>query len=324
MDPHLESTVKEGLEQEMPRVHAGLRTFTHLRIDNIGRLNKTPYAGTFRRTLTFLAARTSALFTKDTPLAPFESWEPLNNRRRGTATVYSATVRSSTNFDLAETVCVKMAKWSRNRSLAREGWYYEQLSREANCERVAAPRCFGHFVVYGADPPEAISSTITPWKHVEYGDEDILTEDYDLYPGNTSLRDEYGFAENCRWYDFNQDEDVAICVLVLEELGAAYPSPSMDDEALRGIREILEDLVPIGIVHEDARFNNVLRILVSDSNSFCSRHKKIHNWRLVDFDRATRFFITDSNPNVLSYYFELQFKDFNKGQKSYFMRGIPS
>ncbi|KIM36118.1 hypothetical protein M413DRAFT_449432 [Hebeloma cylindrosporum] len=324
----------------MPRVHAGLRTFTHLRIGNIGRFNKEPFAGDFCRTYTFPAARTSVLFMEGTPPAPLETWEPMdvselspNCRLRltlvkrigegGTSTVYSAVVRSPTNFDLPETVCVKVAKWSRNRSLAREAWYYEQLSREENCEGIATPRCFGFFEMSSVDPPEAVDRTIIPWKCLEYGDEeDILREDF-VNLGNFLL-DEHGLTQNSSWYGFTQDEPPTVCVLVLEELGAPYPAPLMDDEALRDIREILEDLAHIGIVHRDARYNNVLRSLVTDSKSLCSRHQRIHNWRLIDFDRSMRLFITESNPKDLSYSLHLQFEDFNKGQNSYFMRGIPS
>lgn len=139
------------------------------------------------------------------------------------------------------------------------------------------------------------------------------------------LRDEHGLTKKSKWYRFTQDDErPMVCVLVIEELGAPYPSPLMDDEALRDIREILEDLAHVGIVHDDVRFNNVLRTLVTIPNSLCSRHKRIHNWRLVDFDRAMRYFITDSNTDDLANCFYLPFMDFDKGQCSYFMRGIPS
>ncbi|KIM36114.1 hypothetical protein M413DRAFT_449430 [Hebeloma cylindrosporum] len=341
MDRSLEINA-EGLAQ--PEIHrAGLLTFTHLNIRNIGRLNKKPFTGIFCREDTFPAARSSVAFTKDTPPAPLEAWKPIDiyklspTRRRlklslgkrigegGTATVYSATVQSSSNFDLPKTVCVKVAKSSRNRSLAREAWYYEQLSREENCEGIATPRCFGFFAMCGVDPPEAVSgTTFRPWQRIEYGDEeDILRDDY-LHPGDSYLRDEHGLTAKSMWHGFKQGESVIICVLVLEELGAPYPSPLIDDDALRDIREILTDLAHVGIVHDDARFNNVLRPLITNSNTLCSRHKKIHNWRLIDFDRARRFLISESNPSELSSCFEEQFLDFDRGQNSYFMRGIPS
>ncbi|KAJ3786842.1 hypothetical protein GGU10DRAFT_350619 [Lentinula aff. detonsa] len=76
----------------------------------------------------------------------------------------------------------------------------------------------------------------------------------------------------------------------------------LPEEVRTELLMLLEDLNAVGIVHGDIKFNNILSRASESwlSSEVCPRHKQVHSWRLVDFDRSFKItqpmtFVTSSD-----------------------------
>lgn len=97
--------------------------------------------------------------------------------------------------------------------------------------------------------------------------------------------------------------------------------PNHTDLHRSEILEILNDLSSAGVLHGDIKFNNLLRpafpssVPSASSSSYrsqiCPRHKRIHPWRIIDFDRATKW--GRSIPQDVEHFRETQKEDFEYG-----------
>ncbi len=63
------------------------------------------------------------------------------------------------------------------------------------------------------------------------------------------------------------------------------------------LSELLDDLSAVGILHRDVKFNNFLHPAPEPylASEMCPRHKRVHPWRVIDFDRAFRW--NPANPS---------------------------
>lgn len=52
-------------------------------------------------------------------------------------------------------------------------------------------------------------------------------------------------------------------------------------------RAIVTDMANIGVWHGDITAFNILR-MSAESKAICPTHKRVHGWRLTDFDQATK------------------------------------
>jgi len=96
--------------------------------------------------------------------------------------VYSARVLPgpSHELNLLTEICVKIARPTRCRSLARDAWFYEQLDREEGYSGVVVPRCFGFFSLPVKDiwpasqdtAPSNMLRSIRSWSQTMEDDED--------------------------------------------------------------------------------------------------------------------------------------------------------
>lgn len=64
------------------------------------------------------------------------------------------------------------------------------------------------------------------------------------------------------------------------------------------IRDIVRDLSSIGVMQRDLRYCNVLQ---ASNDVICPRHGRAHRWRIVDFDIATKVFVTPDIPEDSTY-----------------------
>ncbi|KAE9397210.1 hypothetical protein BT96DRAFT_77713 [Gymnopus androsaceus JB14] len=56
------------------------------------------------------------------------------------------------------------------------------------------------------------------------------------------------------------------------------------------ISALLDDLNAVGILHGDIKFNNILSPAEPWLEpQICPRHKQVHQWRVIDFDRASKW-----------------------------------
>lgn len=134
---------------------------------------------------------------------------------------------------LPHELCVKIAKPQRCRSLAREAWFYEQLSE---VQGIATARCYGFYTVtFGESTTgEASGLSVRPWKELNRhphrippDDEDTLSSDYLADDAGLPLyTDEHGFKQNSPWNKWRPSgKEPLLAVLVLEKLGRHYLTP---------------------------------------------------------------------------------------------------
>ena len=94
-------------------------------------------------------------------------------------------------------------------------------------------------------------------------------------------------------------------------VGYEYLNKTLTSTSCSDISEIVTDLGYTGIRHYDIRGANALRVLENGSAcddmenqegggryppGFCNRHQKVHAWRLIDFDRASKTVFQDRLP----------------------------
>ncbi|EAU87250.2 protein kinase subdomain-containing protein PKL/ccin3 [Coprinopsis cinerea okayama7 len=203
------------------------------------------------------------------------------------------------------TLCLKFAKPEFSRSLAREAWFYEQLSSLQVCIRA----------LDGVDREVLFEDTDTiPDNMDQYPSADWLTDDVpenddqEIYENRPSKLDS-------PWSEWNQDHDAkpTISVLVLELLGE--PCTGWKTKADKfafvagrlSIKEVMDDLAELGVMHDNLTPWNTLAFKPSphgEEARLCPRHKVVHPWRIIDFDRSTM-----ADPNNLNEYGRRMFTD---------------
>ncbi|KAF9474181.1 hypothetical protein BDN70DRAFT_842664 [Pholiota conissans] len=313
-------------------------TYATLTIHGLGSSDENAAKITLSRSQSFPPLR---LFEKYVQVPRNEKWAPLFLPKNGAhleleltesisegrvGLTYSAEViRDTADLNLPD-LCIKLVKPKYGRSLAREAWFYEQLAREPGYEGVVTPRCFGFFTVPLKGCRDIDGQPVThikPWESItdtpqeqdsDDTDESFQNEDADWrLPDDPPGFEEYytdddGLKDESPWNDWRfSPSDPLICVLVLEKLAASYVRPTERDgedkhasevEELDDIRDAVRDLCSIGIKHSDVRHCNVLR---ATHNVICPRHGHAHQWRLIDFDMASRVCVSPETQKDVNY-----------------------
>ncbi|KAK0458050.1 uncharacterized protein EV420DRAFT_1764543 [Desarmillaria tabescens] len=120
---------------------------------------------------------------------------------------YSARVLHNTADTDFPDLCIKLVKPKYGRTLAREAWFYEQLSLEPEYEGAITPRCFGFFTpVTRVEPWENSYITIDPPEpHSDQTDDSDEEEDIDWWlpydpPGlDDFFKDDDGLKSGSSW-----------------------------------------------------------------------------------------------------------------------------
>ncbi|KAK0203417.1 hypothetical protein DFS33DRAFT_798192 [Desarmillaria ectypa] len=318
---------------------ADISTFSSLTIHGLGFSDENPAEIALSRSQSFPAPRFVRSYVplprieSWAPLSPpnngghleIELADKISEGRVGL--VYSARVIHDTTHSNLPDLCVKVAKVEYGRTLAREAWFYEQLAVETGREGVISPRCFGFFTVPLKDCFDVKGqpvSRVEPWENIELftpktnyddsdesDDEENTDEQDDSEDTNWWLsddppylekyfKDDDGWKSGSPWNEWRSSpSDPLICVLVMEKLGEAYSSPQeQEEEELDDIRDVVHDLGSTGIMHKDLRYNNIVR---ASTDVICPHHQRSHRWRLVDFDMATKTFVTPAVPADAEY-----------------------
>lgn len=248
-----------------PQPAANLLSFASVTIHGLASNKGHIYniSGSFKRTESFPAPVHMSHSCHSGIDLPTDIWAPVRPPSEGhlelrlgdkfgegtIGTSYAATVVSSTAPNIPDRVCVKWAKRRNCRPLAREAWFYEQLHKAGNCEGVITPRFYGFFTTSFQDIPSSSSSsssddsdseipkvkkiTIKPWEELRSNDECLLPED--SFEGDicdVNFYDEADLRDNSRWASWRRRRDRLIAILIIEELGSTYPTPTVDSEAL--------------------------------------------------------------------------------------------
>ncbi|PBK90188.1 hypothetical protein ARMGADRAFT_1112424 [Armillaria gallica] len=304
--------------------HAGLPTFSSLTLRGLGSSDRNSAEITLSLSQSFPAPR---LVRRYLPLPRIESWAPLLLPKNGAhleleltggisegriGLAYSARVIRNTADAYLPDLCIKLVKPKYGRTLAREAWFYEQLSLEPGYEGVITPRCFGFFTAPLKDCLDIKGqpvSHIKPWENItidplkpasDDADESDDEEDKDWWlPDDPSGFDAF-FKDDDGWK--TSPSEPLICVLVLEKLGKFYSSPrerygyeedEHEEVELNHIRDVVHDVSSTGILHRDLRYCNVVR---ASNDGICPRHGRAHRWRLIGFDIAAKVCIAPVTP----------------------------
>ena len=183
---------------------------------------------------------------------PLSTWTPLSPPVSGhlelkleerigegaSGTTYGAKVLSSSGGEMPKRLCIKWAKGSHCRTLAREAWFYEQLHREGNCEGVITARCYGFFTAQSGSLNEDGNDDLVlkPWTKLRSDDEFFLGDDEEEHEDYYRFfRDKAYLKADSPWMSWSQKSgaDRLIAVLLLEELGECYPAPKVDEAELQ-------------------------------------------------------------------------------------------
>ncbi|KAF9069018.1 hypothetical protein BDP27DRAFT_1448048 [Rhodocollybia butyracea] len=242
--------------------------------------------------------------------------------------------------------CVKLVKPEYIRSLAREAWFYEQLAKAEGYPGAVTPVCFGFFTC--PLPSEAgiqlhaLSSVLIkpePPSHTPEGEEPIYDRYYDdldfEYVDNYLDDDRTSHCDspwNLKQWRERADRSPIIGINVTERIGKHiqlddFPGPTFrfprgncyfTKEAETEIVALLDDLSALGILQDDTKFNNILwaasesKHWLPASAQICPRHKQVHLYRLIDFDRAAKW--NRENPVDHGYFCRLQLYPLKESQ----------
>ncbi|KIY44215.1 hypothetical protein FISHEDRAFT_52710 [Fistulina hepatica ATCC 64428] len=203
-------------------------------------------------------------------------------------------------------LCIKFANPLYCRSMAREAWFYEQLSEEKFLQGVIVPRCYGFFTTtLSVD----IAKRVKPWRKIKEWEFDNTVECYrgvesyeegDFLPDDgeedgSVVGDDAHSRDTSMWNPWRPSaETPLLSVLITERHGTSFPEDvwENDEKAKQDVKQILRDLALAGVYHSDVKYNNVLsaRFVGTDASAMeCPRHKRVHNWRIIDFDRSMRW-----------------------------------
>ncbi|KAK0220475.1 hypothetical protein IW262DRAFT_1027301 [Armillaria fumosa] len=307
------------------QMHTCLLTFSSLTLYGLGSSDENAAEITLSRSQSFPAPRLVRKYVrlpriesrgplslpKDSAHLELELTGSISERRIGLA--YSARVLHNTADSDLPDLCIKLVKPKYGRTLAREAWFYEQLTREPGCEGVVTLRCFGFFTVPLKDCLDVRGQPVThikPWENItidppkpDSDDTDTSTwgEDRDWWlPDDPNgldayFKDDDGWKSGSPWNKWRASpSEPLICVLVLEKLCKFFISPreyigNKKDERgeveLNDIRDVVRDVSSTGILHRDLRYCNIVQ---ATNDVVCPRHERAHQWRLIDFDIAAK------------------------------------
>ncbi|KIK54441.1 hypothetical protein GYMLUDRAFT_264702 [Collybiopsis luxurians FD-317 M1] len=167
---------------------------------------------------------------------------------------------------------VKVARLNHCRNLAREAWVYNFLDRhnERGPVGTVIPRCYGFFTAKLADCDldslpswslEDLPWAIAEWEHHPERD-DSLEDDCDVdervLESFKWLPEEFVTKDRSKWNSWKPDFDDPLVAVLLLEKG--------------------------GVAHDDFRMPNLIR--APPTAQFCRRHKRVHQWYIIDFSRV--------------------------------------
>ncbi|RDB24366.1 hypothetical protein Hypma_008467 [Hypsizygus marmoreus] len=200
-------------------------------------------------------------------------------------------------------ICVKLAKPLHCRSLAREAWFYERLPEEQGYQGVIVPKCYGLFSAAKNTLSATLGEelTIKPWGEGDvdaplgYSEGSTEENTGDFLPDDW---EKLGFMSDGRrskvdspWNKWRASPDAPlVCVLLMERLGNIYSEDFSEchPDSRMEIADLIDDLSSAAIMHRDFKFNNILRAPCA-SSQLCPRHRYAHGWRIIDFDRSTKW-----------------------------------
>ncbi|RDB26242.1 hypothetical protein Hypma_006336 [Hypsizygus marmoreus] len=196
-------------------------------------------------------------------------------------------------------LCIKLAKPTFCRSLAREAWFYERLPEDQNYQGFVIPRCYGLFTV----PLQPLSISlgsdikIIPWEMLGTRAPFEYPEGSEGWRYGDHLPDDFGWPDDGRrdkadspWNEWRPSASLpVVSVLILERLGEVYSQKEFHENprSMIDIADLIDDLSSAAISHDDLKYNNVLH--ATDQSFVCPRHQYAHAWRFVDFDRSARW-----------------------------------
>ncbi|KAH9843533.1 uncharacterized protein C8Q71DRAFT_3090 [Rhodofomes roseus] len=187
-----------------------------------------------------------------------------------------------------ETLCVKIARPNRCRTLARESWVYDQIYRRGHMQGIIAPHTYGFFTADLSSQQLTFplwSSQDFTLEHHPAGSQDDSTRD-DRLPDDEALgvhKHRPGGKELSSWDSWRPDPDAPLlAVLVMSRGGATYTVKDDADEAMQeDMCAILDDLSDIYLWHTDLRSNNLVRAPCGTKP--CEKHGRVHTWNIIDF-----------------------------------------
>ncbi|TFY75542.1 hypothetical protein EWM64_g8471 [Hericium alpestre] len=173
---------------------------------------------------------------------------------------------------------LKVARRWKSNSLLQEAWAYDEMEP---IQGVALARCYGLFQV---DLPR--NAEPHPWdaKFYQEGQTEEIGFACDL------TRNEYKRSHPAlKEFVYHPDR---LCVLVLERLGDELPSDldELSREEKKKIIDLYREIAHFSIIDpEQVNVHNILRAPTNGLASLPSpTTQKIHNWRLIDFAKATK------------------------------------
>ncbi|KAH8103184.1 hypothetical protein DFH11DRAFT_318001 [Phellopilus nigrolimitatus] len=218
--------------------------------------------------------------------------------------VFSVVIHSHSE-DASETplppLVIKLAAPNRNRWLAREAWFYDEL---ATLQGSVVPQCYGWFAAVIPD-----GKCVVPWWKNGLGPEDGKSDD-DVYDRDNPLADPdhkgafrfYGAFNTAHKELLNRLRDAhCITLLLLERVGEhfipknAYATPQMAKQIKEDITDAYDALVRLGIDHNDIRSPNILCAPLSPpalpilESPYLQRKLRC---RIVDFARSRKINMT--------------------------------
>ncbi|KAF8506299.1 hypothetical protein BU17DRAFT_17401, partial [Hysterangium stoloniferum] len=162
---------------------------------------------------------------------------------------------------------IKVAHRYQSNNLCREAWFYEEME---HLQGIIVARCYGIFQVVIDEQYE-----ILDWERVDQ--EKATRAVRELHPHTRTPQD-----------IFLDGQHHLLSVLVFEKLGERIPRSVPLPVTMPELIETFSHLCQMGIQHRDVRWHNILRAPNSTENLICPTHDRVHEWRIVDFDLATK------------------------------------
>ncbi|KAH6901924.1 hypothetical protein BKA70DRAFT_1196614 [Coprinopsis sp. MPI-PUGE-AT-0042] len=193
-------------------------------------------------------------------------------------------------------LCIKLAKPTYSRSLAREAWYYEHFER-TGALNVVVPRHYGIFCAENlnvgsphlqVDFIPQYDSLVDHLFSAHAAEDEGEDEGRHLLPEETGeftcLDDEKSSVKSSPWYPAHETKErPCVTVLLMEQLGEPLtPSEFHRDKA--ELDDIFDDLCNAKVIHGDLRFPNLLKAPMDAA--ICASHNRPHGWFWVDWEDA--------------------------------------
>ncbi|KAH8104187.1 hypothetical protein DFH11DRAFT_193641 [Phellopilus nigrolimitatus] len=218
--------------------------------------------------------------------------------------VFSTVVHSHSEDALTTSLpplVIKLAAPNRNRWLAREAWFYDEL---ATLQGSVVPRCYGWFTAVIPD-----GKCVVPWWKNGLGPEDGKSDD-GVYDGDDPLAGPdhegafrfYGAFNTAHQELLNRLREAnCISLLLLERVGElfvpknAYATPHLAKQIKADITDAYDALARLGISHNDIREPNILCAPLSPPalpTLESPYHQRKLRCRIVDFARSRKVNMT--------------------------------